>query len=404
MFLNLALAFLHARGLPASTRLVIVAQVIVTALALPAFTSPRAKLERQTVMALCLIALSLVGTNIANPFNPKTIYDTLLIPIYIILGMAAGSVRTKWMHGLLLFVLATTLMEAFFPALYVRLFDPAAYFSATREWIANQDPNASTDAGFYAGAFRAGGSQFGFADHRLSGAFMEPLSLGYFSALMSIYYAGIYRGPTLVRAGAIIICMGLALAADSRAGMILIVLISLFLLLRIRAYSFMLWLIGPMVIVAAYIVYTTHFGDFYRDTVSRLEITFGALDRTSVREMLLGAVPLDRVGDSGVIYMLRCVGLLGMPVAIWFYSGIFTRWHRVNTGILTMVTVYLTFTLMFGGATLSIKTASLMGYLVGLAGRPRDRDVTSARRIMVTAPRAISPSSQYPPSRLRPYR
>jgi hypothetical protein len=100
---------------------------------------------------------------------------------------------------------------------------------------------------------------------------------------------------------------------------------------------------------------------------NRLSVTFDALKTVDLGQLIAGMVPLERAGDSGILYMLRCVGLLGMPVAIWFYSGAFTYARGSNVSFFVMVTVYLTITLMLGGATLSIKTASLLGYLVGLA-------------------------------------
>jgi putative polymerase len=117
----------------------------------------------------------------------------------------------------------------------------------------------------------------------------------------------------------------------------------------------------------------------YGDTFTRLSITFDALRKVNLGQILVGQVPLGRVGDSGILYMLRSVGLLGMPIAVWFYSGAFTYRRGSNVAFFIMMTVYLTITLMFGGASLSIKTASLLGYLVGLAA-------VSARKAEMRAP------------------
>lgn len=369
MFVNLILAFLHARGFPASTTIVTVVQALVTACALPAFLSPRVRLTASAVVALSFVVVMALMTNVINPFNPKTVYDSLLIPIYIALGISAASVRPRWMNYLLFFVLVTVLLEIFAPSIYVGLFDPAGYFASTREWVAEQSGSAATDDGFYTGSYRAGGSQFAFTDHRIGGAFLEPLSLGYFAFLMSLYYAGLYRGSLLFRAIAIIICLVIGLASDSRAPVALIMLSTAVLALRLRLPDIVLWLIFPIVVGTAYLVYLADFSFLYGDTSDRLAITFAALARVNLGELLAGMVPLDRVGDSGIVYMLRCVGLIGMPVAIWLYSGVYTRRPATNVTFFVLIATYLTATLMFGGATLSIKTASLLGYLVGFAGQ-----------------------------------
>jgi hypothetical protein len=371
MFVNLILAFLHARGLPMSSGIVMGVQALITASAIPAFLSPRVKLRHGALMALSFIIFSTVVMNFLNPFNIKTMYDTILIPIYIALGMSASYIRPKWMNYLLLFVFLIVVLEIIAPQAYVGLFNPAEYLSSTRDWVANQKANAATAEGLYTGAIR-GESFFSFADHRIGGTFLEPLSLGYFAFLMSTYYAGLYQGPRIIRTAAIVICVCIALASDSRVPTALILVSTLFLTMRWRLPTIVLWLTFPVVILAVYAVYLQQFGFLYGDTFGRISITFDGLARVNLGQIMAGMVPLERAGDSGILYMLRCVGLLGMPVAVWFYSGAYTLRPGTNVSFFVMIVVYLTITLMFGGASLSIKTASLLGYLVGLASLRAD--------------------------------
>lgn len=382
MFVNLILAFLHARGLPSSSGIVVAVQASVTAFAVPAMFWPRVVFKGLAFGALGLIVFLTLVTNILNPFNIKSIYDTLLIPIYIALGMSALYVRPKWMNYLLLFVIAIVLIEVLFPTVYVNLFDPAGYFSSTREWVAGQKASAASKDGFYTGSYRAGGSQFAFTDHRIGGPFLEPLSLGYFAFIMSTYYAGLYRGSALLRIIAILACVSLALASDSRVPTALILLSTFFLILRPRLPIIVLWLTFPVVVLTFALVYYTPSEVFYGDTYYRLGITFDALQTVNIGQIMVGMVPLERAGDSGILYMLRCVGLFGAPVAIWFYCGAYVYRSGTNVAFLVVIAVYLTITLMFGGAALSIKTASLVGYLVGLAiysGRQSDLDSASTQ-------------------------
>ena len=105
----------------------------------------------------------------------------------------------------------------------------------------------------------------------------------------------------------------------------------------------------------------------YGDTIGRLSITFDALSSVGIGHMIVGMVPLERAGDSGILYMIRSIGLFGFPIAIWLYSGTYTYRRGNNVAFFLMIAVYVSLTLMFGKATLSIKTASLLGYLVGIA-------------------------------------
>jgi hypothetical protein len=367
MFMNLLLAFAFAQGVPVSSGTVIATQAALTALALPAILTLRARFGGPAIIALAFLLFSTIVTNILNPINPKSIYDTLLIPIFIGLGMSASYVRDRWMNILLIFVLAVVLIEMLAPSIYSALFNPAGYLAATREWIGDKAANASSEDGLYTGAYRAGGSFFAFTDHRVGGPFLEPLSLGYFAFVMSLYYAGLHRGSIVFKFIAIIICLIFALASDSRATVLLIVISTVFLIIRLRLPVILLWLTFPAVLGLVYLLYLTQFTFLYGDMFNRLSVTFDALKTVDLGQLIAGMVPLERAGDSGILYMLRCVGLLGMPVAIWFYSGAFTYARGSNVSFFVMVTVYLTITLMLGGATLSIKTASLLGYLVGLA-------------------------------------
>jgi hypothetical protein len=371
MFTNLFLSFANAHGLPVNANLLIIVQAFVTLLACPAMISRNVVHKQSAILVLCILIFSAVVTNIVNPVNPKSFYDTMVIPIYIALGASAVSVRPKWMHALLVFVIFITLLEVVAPKVYTGIFEPGRYFAATREWIASQKANAAADDGFYNGAYRAGGAQFSFTDHRVSGPFLEPISLGYFAFVMSIYYAGLYSGKTKIKVAGIVSCLCLALSADSRIPTALILLAAVFLGLRLRLPVIILWLTFPVTMIVTYLLYLIQPDFLYGDTFSRMSITFDGMASVNVGELLIGIVPLNRVGDSGILYMIRCVGGIGALLAIWYYSGCYTRAKGTNVAFFVMVTVYLSISLMFGGATLSIKTSSLLGYLIGLAGRPR---------------------------------
>jgi hypothetical protein len=367
MFLNLILAVAHARGVPVTNGIVTALQMLVTLVAVPAALSPQARLPDYAYNALGFVLFSVVLTNLLNPFNPKTIYDIVLIPIYMGLGMSAVSVKPKWMHGLLIFVLASALLELLLPGIYQWLVDPLGYLSATRDWLEGVNAGNGSGGDSLNWVNRAGGSKLGISDHRVGGAFLEPLSLGYFGALMAIYYSGLYRGPWKTKVAAIIACLALTLFADSRIPTMLILLLCPLLLLRVMVPSVLLWFTFPVVITLAGLFYAFEPGALYSDMGLRLSLTFNVFQESSFGEILTGGVSLQRAADSGIVYLLRCVGPLGLLMAIWFFSGAFSRRHSNNMMFFVAISVYLAVTLLFGGATLSIKTASLLGYLVGMA-------------------------------------
>jgi hypothetical protein len=108
--------------------------------------------------------------------------------------------------------------------------------------------------GLYSGAYR-GAARSSPSWITAFQPFLEPLSLGYFSVLMAIYYAALFNGRLMLRLGAIGVCLLLALLSDSRAASGLIVLSSLVLLPRLKWPSAAIWFAPVGVLFAAWLVY-----------------------------------------------------------------------------------------------------------------------------------------------------
>ncbi len=366
MLLNFLLAIANANGIGMNNNLVTVIQVIVTGASacMVLFWPIRVtKLEQYSAFA---IVLSLIMTLMVNEFNPRLFYDFLVIPLYIALGRSARFTKPRWMDALLLTVLAITLLEIAAPTLFVRVVNPGKYFLATRSWVAAQN-GAVAETGLYVGAFRGGGSVFALSDHRISGPFLEPLSLGYFGVLMTIYYVGIADVSVIKRILTVGASLFLSLASDSRAATGMIVLSALLLASRIRLPAMVMWMMPVLVFISLWIFYIFSDGVSLGDSASRVAITFDALKEFNVWDIIVGRVNSDRIGDSGFIYLARGLGLIGSVVGIYFFSGIISCRKSQNCIIYAVFSIYIVQLLAFGLAVFSIKSASLAGYLIGIS-------------------------------------
>jgi uncharacterized membrane protein len=139
------------------------------------------------------------------------------------------------------------------------------------------------------------------------------------------------------------------------------------LLPRLKWPSAAIWFAPVGVLFAAWLVYITAKSDNLGDTHERLSLTFGGLRDFSVWQVIVGNIDSEALNDTGILYLVKNMGLLGLFIGIFLYCGAISRDKKANVAFFAMIAVYLTTMLMFGGAVFSIKAASLSGYLVGIA-------------------------------------
>lgn len=368
--MNALLAFINAHFYPITENIVMLVQILVTGLAGLLIVARPPRLAMAFITALIMLFFLMLAASVFRGWNIKVVYDLFIIPIYMILGMTVSRFPIRAFNNLFWTIFGIAVFEATNRLLYTAIFNPLAYFRASRPWAAKQG-SALEEAGLYGGSDRAGGSFFSlFADHRVGSVFLEPLSLGYFALIASIIYITVYRDDPRRRWLAIIPCLVLALLSDSRVPSALIILFA-------AASSFLRRL--PVVIIAAIpalvlsissLVYAASAGSFlFNDTLSRLAISFAPLVSVPFGNLIFGGVPVEWVGDSGLVYLIYGSGLLGALIAIYVYSGFLAGQWNKHREVLALTAIYFQVTLLFGGAALSIKTAALLGLFLGVASR-----------------------------------
>jgi hypothetical protein len=154
MFLNMLLAIGNANGVGMNNSKVVIIQIIVTLLSGSLILANPIRLKPAEQYTLGGMALLLVIGAGFHGFNPKALYDCLIIPLYIMLGRSARQVRAEWMHWLLAAVVFVVGMEILTPSIFTRIVNPGDYFMATRDWVAGAGSNAAVRDGLYSGAYR----------------------------------------------------------------------------------------------------------------------------------------------------------------------------------------------------------------------------------------------------------
>jgi hypothetical protein len=103
------------------------------------------------------------------------------------------------------------------------------------------------------------------------------------------------------------------------------------------------------------------------ELVFRMSLTFETLLNSPLYNVVIGGTDLTFAADSGIVTLVSRAGLLGLLVFFYAGSGIASSERREPT-VLIPVMIYLFATATFGAAFLSIKSAAMLGLLIGAAG------------------------------------
>ena len=305
----------------------------------------------------------------------------MVIPIFIIFGSVIRQFPFKAFKLIFIAVCATCALDAFFVGLYTTLFNPLAFFRNTRTWVADHLSAGADEMGLYTGANRGGGSFFGFlTDHRIGGPFLEPLSLGYFAVVASMFVAIWYRHYPWHRSLAFAVSLTLALLADSRVPSAVIILF--FGLSFLQTHIRLSWTaIAPVIVLlAAFFFYLLSDGRLAEsETPRRIAITFDVVAETNIFEFFTGALSNTQFADSGILYLVFAATLPGMLLCLYLFSGALSSTSLTPPVLPLMASIYITTTALFGGAFLSIKTSALLGIMLGAASVGALRPKSKAR-------------------------
>lgn len=376
---NPVLAIAHRMGLPVNFLVVSAAQIAITAFAFLYVYLKGATVTRYYVATIMLIALCVAqAVLIREKLDLQFIYSISLLPIFTMLGYCSDRLNVGALKLILYVVVIVALLEAVDTPLYIDIFNPYAYYTLTRPFAANAAARSmiADSAGqmsqLYMGSYRTGGSFFGL-EHRVGSLFLEPISLGYYAVITAITFLKIPSLRRLSRVAIIALCLLLAVMSDTRVAVFLVCLSILLSYILPRANSYYVYVlpaaIAALVIIGWLSVDLSRFGDLSL----RLRITFGGLQHISVYQAVFGGLDVSSTGDSGILYLIANCGIVGSYAYVLLASGIFLGSGRTSD-LSGMVLIYCVITLMFGGASMSIKTASVMGYGLGALIKERHRD------------------------------
>lgn len=369
---NLILCFIDTNIVTLNQSAVIAAEVAIlaAALALP-FAFHARRLGRLDLLLILLLANWLFLSIIRQAADPKLFRDVAIIPIFVIAGMASRGARLHsmifWLH-MVIFLFA--LWEAISLQSFVSVFSIGDFFGHTR---GHSNDEWWVDSGLYLSAVRPE-ERFLFPDlplHRLSSVFLEPVSLGNYVIIATLWLTGFWRQiPRRMAIIAAVATVLLWIGSDSRMATITCVALLLAAAVKRWIPSVAPMLAAPIVIAAMFVA-SASFGltagtDDFGGRIAHSVGVFRDFQLEDFAGVSLGMI--KGTEDAGFAYLINTQSLI---VAMGIWAILFSR--RLVTPesryVHFAVALYLALNLTVSWSLFSIKTAGILWVLLGRAVR-----------------------------------
>jgi putative polymerase len=302
--------------------------------------------------------------------------NLLIIFVFLLLGAVTGDPQRldRIVSIICGIVLLGALAEFFMTERYLHYFDILDFYvSRAGEQV---DVPAYLDKNLFISGMRPTERYFVpfLGNQRISSVFLEPVSMGNFAVIVSIWGLSLLKDNTRKGAWYVLLAFVFVIASDSRFAGIMIV--SLLLVRFVPwAQSRVALAVLPFVASAGLIVHaalrqTERVTD---DLPGRLAVSAHSMIDMDVVN-LMGLGPLHDLDDMGITYSIESYGLL-LALVLWFALVCLPVQTEQGKSIKAMVAYYAIGILAVSGTSLySMKTAALLWFIVGtFVGRAGQR-------------------------------
>jgi putative polymerase len=259
-------------------------------------------------------------------------------------------------------------IEAGFTDQYQQYMDISGYYIS--KGATPEEQATIHDTTLFASAIRPNSRMFGsflLGDLRVSSIFLEPVSLGMFTAIVACY--ALAAGDEITR-GRRMACLAFAFVflvlCDGRlaSGLVILALAARFILFRLPKIVLFLYL--PLTVgIALLLQFILPFTPQGDNLLGRINVT-ATLLRSMTLDVYLGLSPsaLSTV-DSGIAYLIESVGLIGVAIFWCALCALCLYNDRAQRTFAHAVCLYLSISWLVSYATFTIKTAAFLWFLFG---------------------------------------
>lgn len=295
----------------------------------------------------------------------KPLRDVIIMPVFMVLGLSCYRLNlVRPLLAVLFIVLIVGLLEAFWAEKFLSIFNFKDYFVAkgAMEEFAPQPLNT------FASGTRPGGRFLldlpGI--HRIASIFLEPISLGFFSFILALYFISIRKEIShIVYGTAVAMALVLIWLSDARMALGCFMATFIFKELFSRIDHRFSLIVFPICLMAAYTVDAAGLLDIGGEGIgARIHSTVLSLDLSSL-EVWMGFGKVTYTADSGLADMMKSQGILSVLI-FWISPVIFMKRVPPEARVFIWgVAFYLAFGFLISPAYTSIKTAALLWFMYG---------------------------------------
>jgi putative polymerase len=383
---NMVLCFVNTKLLRVNVDVVVAAEIALMGMALGLIWYRAYTFYR---ILLLLTAYFFAVMVFRSSFDPKILRDFLIPIVFFFLGSYLGSFRSADRLVMLLIFLAlgAALFEWLALNTYLHFFDVFHYY-VERGTVTNLETDTpgliiqgtNTTAGLFTNATRFEERTLlpFLGSHRVSGIFLEPVSVGNFGAIAFAWVLLRDRTRVWRLVAKLLAIVTILVLADARFGVYLCLFtLAIYLVAPIIRPTMLFFAPFLMMIVLVMLAGANWLGTYNNTMTGRLLGGVGSLaslDPWQVLGLQVGQV----YGDSGYGYALVNVGLLGLAAiwALFVYAPTLNNdaWRFKN-----FIVFYIVFLLSISASLFTIKTAALLWFLYGTLNNQEERQLVAAQ-------------------------
>lgn len=315
-------------------------------------------------------AFAITRSLLLGDVDVKYFRDIAIIPTFIVLGMTAQrSTLNRAILALQCVVVGVMLLEAADTALYVHIFDVKGYYINTRGLTEDNFWNGDSD--LFVSATRSGDRFVSFFNlPRLSSIFLEPVSLGNYCIIITVYLCAMF---SLLGLGARIFMIAtnalLLVGCDGRLALVSSAIVVAGATLfgpRLSRYTAVFSLPALMAGAIA-LVFLAGLEPGSDNFSGRLAYTVYLAGEMNLADYLgLSNDLLAQSVDSGIVYLLLTQSVFGV-IAIWVIVTHSTEDDTPTKSTFVLgIAFYLSFTMLISYSFLTIKTSSILWFVFGI--------------------------------------
>jgi putative polymerase len=370
----------HVIGIGNATVALVQSAITFAAIAVALAAQPQGA-ARWVVYGWLTMTLWVLLTIVRGALEPKIAGDILLIPAFATLGMCIQRPTLfRVLVGLQIALVLFVIWELFFPTSFGDLFKVRDYYVATRGF--SSEAFWAGDDNLFLSSQRPGGRilTLGLALNRGSSLFLEPVTLGNWTVVVSVALATFWKEMS-VRTRAILIVTNvlLLIGCDGRLamGVNALILVTIPIYNRLppvrRALPF---LYLPAIFGLLVVGWATGYLDAeasYDDLRGRYANSINFLMGIDLKR-LMGALPFGDVvaADSGWLHIILTQSIFGL-VAFWVGISLMGGRGARSQRFSHAASVFFGLALPVSYSLLSIKSAAALWMILG-AAMARDRD------------------------------